>query len=70
MKRITSIENADTIYDLRIPPSMSFESLDGYENRFSIRIDRKYRLEFEIDFEDAEKTKGKVSILEISKHYE
>ena len=70
MLRIAAIENANTIYDLRTPPSMNFESLEGFENRFSIRIDQKYRLEFEIEFEDEEKTCGEVLILEVSKHYE
>ncbi|MBF0543737.1 MAG: type II toxin-antitoxin system RelE/ParE family toxin [Candidatus Riflebacteria bacterium] len=70
VERVNRIEAAVTIYDLRIPPSMAFESLDGYENRFSIRINDQYRLIFEIDFRDRERTFGKVSILKISKHYE
>lgn len=68
--RVGRIEAAETIYDLREPPSMKFEALEGYENRFSIRVDGKHRLEFEIDFEDDEKTVGVVSILTISKHYQ
>lgn len=67
--RIASIENANTIFDLRKPPSMRFEKLEGYQNRFSIRINDQFRLEFDIDFEDENKTKGKVEILTISKHY-
>lgn len=69
VKRIASIENANTIFDLWKPPSMRFEKLEGYQNRFSIRINDQFRLEFDIDFEDENKTKGKVKILTISKHY-
>jgi len=70
VERVNRIEAAVTIYDLRIPPSMVFESLDGYENRFSIRINDQYRLIFEIAFQDEARTFGKVSIMKISKHYE
>lgn len=70
VERVGRIEAAETIYDLREPPSMEFEKMEGYANRFSIRIDRKQRLEFEIDFEDDEKTFGTVSILTVSKHYQ
>jgi plasmid maintenance system killer protein len=68
--RVNRIEAAITINDLRIPPSMRFEKLAGAENRFSIRLNKQNRLEFEIDFEDAERTQGFVTILDVSKHYE
>lgn len=70
VERIGRIEAAVTIFDLREPPSMEFEKLEGYPNRFSIRIDRKHRLEFEIDFEDEDKTFGAVTIVTVSKHYQ
>jgi proteic killer suppression protein len=70
VERVGRIDAAATIFDLREPPSMEFEKLEGYENRFSIRIDRKHRLEFDIDFEDDEKTTGNVTIVIVSKHYE
>jgi len=70
VERVGRIEAAATIYDLREPPSMEFEALEGYSNRFSIRINRQYRLEFEIDFENEEKTVGFIRILTVSKHYE
>lgn len=69
-ERISRIEAADTINDLRNPPSMKFEKLEGNENRFSIRLNRGFRLEFEIDFEDIEKLRGKVTVICISNHYE
>jgi proteic killer suppression protein len=69
VERVGRIDAAVTIYDLRVPPSMQFEALEGYANRFSIRLDGKHRLEFEIDFENAEKTVGFVRIVTVSKHY-
>ncbi|MCF7791799.1 MAG: type II toxin-antitoxin system RelE/ParE family toxin [Victivallales bacterium] len=69
VERIGKIEAADTINDLREPPSMKFEKLQGYDNRFSIRINQQYRLVFEIEFKDEEKTFGDVLILDISNHY-
>lgn len=68
--RVGVIAAAETIFDLRVPPSMEFEALEGYENRFSIRLDKKHRLEFEIDFEDEDKTFGSVRIMNVSKHYQ
>lgn len=70
VERINQIEAAVTINDLRVPPSMRFEKLEGYENRFSIRINKQYRLEFEITFEDEKCTRGSVLIVDVSKHYE
>lgn len=67
--RVQQLEAAFDIYDLWKTTSLNFKRLEGYDNRFSLRIDRKYRLEIEIEWEDEEKTKGKVIILEISKHY-
>ena len=70
VERINRIEAAKDIFDLRNPPSMEFEKLAGHPNRFSIRITRKYRLEFEIEFEDKQRTLGRVLIVDVSKHYE
>jgi len=69
VERIGRIEAAVTINDLREPPSKEFEKLERYENRFSIRLNKQYRLEFEIEFEDKEKTFGSVLILDASNHY-
>ncbi len=70
VERIGRIDAAETVFDLREPPSMQFEALQGYENRFSIRLDGKHRLEFEIAFEDADKTFGCVTVVTVSKHYQ
>ena len=66
---IQHIESANDIYDLWNTASLKFEKLKGYENRYAIRLNIKYRLELEVEWENKEKTKGIVYILEISKHY-
>jgi len=68
--RVNMIDAAVSINDLRKPPSNEFEGLEGFKNRFSIRLNNQYRLIFDIDFENAEKTVSNVLIIEISKHYE
>ena len=67
--RVQQLEAANTIHDLMITASLKFERLKRYENRYSIRINEAYRLEFEIEWEDKHCTKGVVIILDISKHY-
>ena len=66
---ITSILAAKDIYDLWNEPSLKYEKLKGDKNRYSFRIDRKYRLEVEVDWENEEKTIGIIGIDEISNHY-
>ena len=67
--RVQQIEAAQDIYDLWRTPALKFERLRGYVNRFSIRLDIKWRLEIQIEWENEQKTRGKVYILEISSHY-
>lgn len=67
---IGRIASADTIDDLREPPSAKFEKLQGYANRFSIRVTRIYRLEFEIESEDTTGSQGSVQIVALSRHYD
>ncbi|MCK4980425.1 MAG: type II toxin-antitoxin system RelE/ParE family toxin [Candidatus Delongbacteria bacterium] len=67
---VKKIEVAKNIYDLQTPAN-NFENLEGYDSRYSIRVTRKFRLEFEIEWDDKEK--GIVEIVgieELSKHYE
>ena len=70
LERVNRIQDADSINDLRTPPSMHFEKLQGFSNRFSIQVDLTWRLEFEITFDNEEKTRGDVLIVALSKHYE
>ena len=68
--RIAHFEAAQDIYDLWPTASLHFEKLKRYMNRYSVRINESYRLEFDIQWQNREKTVGKIIIIEISKHYE
>lgn len=70
VERVKRIEAADTINDLRIPPSMRFEKLEERKDYFSLRLNDEYRLEITLNFQDEDRLKGIVTIVKISKHYE
>lgn len=70
LMRVDALEAAVTIHDLWQHPALNFEKLQGYENRFSLRLNRQYRLEIEIEWINDEKTIGKIELLDITKHYE
>lgn len=67
--RFEQLEAAIDIYDLWKTASLNFEKLEGSQSRYSVRLSKKWRLEMEIDWENKEKTKGTICIVEISKHY-
>jgi len=69
LMRIQQLEAALNIYDLWKSPSLNFEKLQGHESKYSMRLDKTWRLEMEIRWEDKEKTKGIINIVELSKHY-
>ncbi len=66
--RIAQIEAAVDVFDLAKTNSLHFKELHN-KKRYSIRIDGKWRLEFRIEWEDKNKTKGVFYILELSNHY-
>ena len=70
IERIDFIQAADTIWALKSMKSYHFKKLGGYSNRYSIRLNREYRLEFNIEWLDDKGTIGKFEIDKISKHYE
>lgn len=70
LMRVDALEAADSIHDLWQHPALNFEKLQGYEHRFSIRLNLQYRLEIEIEWINDEKTIGNIELLDISKHYE
>jgi plasmid maintenance system killer protein len=67
--RIQQIEAANDIYDLWKDKGLNFEKLEGFEARYSMRLKLKYRLEIEIEWQNAENTVGKFIVDEISNHY-
>ncbi len=70
IERIDFIQAADTVWALRSMRSYHFEKLSGYSNRYSIRLNKEYRLLFNIEWMDDKQTIGKFEIDKISKHYE
>lgn len=68
--RVDTLIAIEAIHDLWQHPALKFEKLQGYENRYSIRINRQYRLEVEIEWRNEKKTKGVIDLLDISNHYE
>lgn len=67
--RIQQIEAATDIYDLWNDKGLNFEKLQGFENRYSMRLKNKYRLEVNIDWLNSEKTISGFAIVEVSNHY-
>lgn len=68
VERVARIKASVTIDDLRIPPSMNFEKMQGHTNTFSIRLNQQYRLIFRVEFTDKQMKTGKVFITDIWDH--
>ena len=69
--RLQSIEAATSIHDLQTNASMKFKRLSGKKkNMYSVRLNKKWRLEFKINWDDEERTRGYFYITDISNHYE
>lgn len=66
--RVQQLEAAVSIHDLWKNPGLNFERLQG-ENRYSIRVDVAWRLEFAVAWADVPQTRGDITILELSNHY-
>lgn len=66
---IQKMEAAEDINDLRADKGLRFEKLKGHENRYSMRLTIKYRLEMRIDWENDICTIGIFTLLSISNHY-
>lgn len=67
--RIQQIEAAHTIHDLWKTPSLYFKKMKGHKPPYSVRVDREWRLEFEVEWSNKEQTKGIIIIKKLSKHY-
>lgn len=66
---IAILESSKDIHDLWKMPSLNFKKLEGFQNRYSARINKQYRLEMTIEWEDTECIVGVIGIEEISNHY-
>lgn len=67
---VQKIEAAATIHDLLGDNGLRFKKLSGKGDRYSMRLNNKYRLEMEIDWEDEAQTIGKFLLQTISNHYD
>ena len=68
--RIDQIRAAHTIHDLWHTPALNFEKMHGFANRYSVRVQKKSRIEVEVSWQDEKKTRGSFLILRLSQHYE
>ena len=65
--RISVIDDAVDERDLRALKSLHFEKLKGHSNRYSMRLNRQWRLI--LSFEPPKGPEKAVVVIEISKHY-
>ena len=63
---IQIIDSSKDIHDIWAYPSLNFEK---YQEKYSMRLNKKYRLEMEVDRLDEAKTIGKFYLLNITNHY-
>ena len=68
VEAVNALREADSTNALRLRPGLNFEALRG-TRRYSIRANRKYRVEFEMEWTNEEMTVGIVGIAELSNHY-
>ena len=68
--RVQQLEASASTHDLMINTGLRFKKLEGTKkNIYSVRVNDTYRLEFQIQWEDEQHTKGTIIIMELSKHY-
>jgi len=75
---LTKLQVVERLVELRSPPSNNFEALHGEDGRYSIRIDRKWRLCFRWkpleepvpEGQDILMVQGEPYDVEISNHYD
>lgn len=68
VERVSRIKAAMNIDDLRKPPSMKFEKLQGHADLYSIRLNQQYRLIFQFTSVDKDIKTGKILIRDIWDH--
>jgi plasmid maintenance system killer protein len=66
---VQKIEASVSVYDLWADKGLRFEKLTGSENRYSMRLSGKFRLEMRVEWKDEEQTIGIFFLLGISNHY-
>lgn len=66
---VQKIEAATIIYDFWSDKGLRFEKLSGSDNRYSMRLSGKYRLEMTVEWADPQQTIGTFILKTISNHY-
>lgn len=66
---VQKIDAAEDVNDLLADRGLRFEKMKGTENRYSMRLNNKYRLEMSVDWKNEASTKGIFYLLTISNHY-
>jgi toxin HigB-1 len=66
---VAVLEAAKDIYDLWKLPSLNFKRLRGAKDRYSARLNLKWRLEMSIEWENEAMTVGIIGLDEITNHY-
>lgn len=67
--KVNILKNAQNSHALRSFKSLNFEKLEGYDNLYSVRVNRRYRIEFRL--EDDKITFLEVVFIEVlSNHYQ
>ena len=67
---VQKIEASVTVHDLWADNGLRFKKLSGHSSRYAMRLNNKYRLEMEIEWEDEAQTIGKFFLQAISNHYD
>ncbi len=66
---VAILEAAKDIHDLWRRRGLNFKRLQGHKNRYSTRLDRKWRLELAIEWTNEAMTIGIIGLEEITNHY-
>jgi len=68
---VRELQSAVTIHDIwKEHPKRKFEKLKGHANRYSMRLNKQYRLELSALWTDAGKTIGEFTVEDLSNHYD
>lgn len=67
---LQKIQAAHSTRDLLSDNGLRFKKMEGFPNRYSMRLNVKYRLEMEIKWLDSDQQIGAFHIMAITNHYQ
>ncbi len=68
-KTIKTVESCGRREDLMLLNSLKFKAMEGYENKYSVRVDDFFRLEFSFQKENESDIAEYILVIRMSKHY-